>query len=125
MNSAQLCDPVLQPFGGDLIDMLPAALMETWSERSALIEYEAGTHPRALAEALALIELLRLHPSLVSGVILLQLELAGSAEWLLTTDLDFARRHLVEIGGVEIAVLNLAEVVERQFGGLAMLTTLG
>ena len=35
MNSAQLCDPVLRPFGGDLIDKLPAALIETWSERSA------------------------------------------------------------------------------------------
>jgi hypothetical protein len=124
MNSAQLCDPVLRPFGGDLIDKLPAALMETWSERSALIEYEAGTHPRALAEALALIELLRQHPNLLTAVTLLQLELAGSAEWLLTTDLDFARRHLAEIGGVEIAVLNLAEVVERQYGGLAMLAPL-
>jgi hypothetical protein len=78
MNSAQLCDPVLRPFGGDLIDKLPAALIETWSERSALIEYEAGTHPRALAEALALIELLRQHPSLITGVTLLQLDLAGS-----------------------------------------------
>jgi hypothetical protein len=125
MNSAQLCDPVLRPFGGDLIDKLPAALIETWSERSALIEYEAGTHPRALAEALALIELLRQHPSLITGVTLLQLDLAGSAEWLLTTDLDFARRHLDEIGGIELAVLNLAKVVERQFSGLAMLTTLG
>jgi hypothetical protein len=125
MNSAQVCDPLLRPFGGDLIDKLPAALMETWNERSALIEYEAGTHPRALAEALALIELLRQHPSLLTGVAVLQLELAGSNEWLLTTDLDLARRHLVEIGGVEIAVLNLAEVVEHQYGGLAMLTTLG
>ena len=125
MNSAQLCDPVLRPFGADLIDKLPAALIETWSERSALIEYEAGTHPRALAEALALIELLRQHPSLITGVTLLQLDLAGSAEWLLTTDLDFARRHLDEIGGIELAVLNLAKVVERQFSGLAMLTTLG
>jgi hypothetical protein len=44
---------------------------------------------------------------------------------LLTTDLDFARRHLDEIGGIELAVLNLAKVVERQFSGLAMLTTLG
>jgi len=125
MNSAQVCDPLLRPFGGDLIDKLPAALMETWSERSALIEYEAGTQPRALAEALALIELLRHHPSLLTGVTLLQLELAGGAEWLLTADLDFARRHLAEVGGVKIAVLNLAEVLDRQYGGLAMLTTLG
>jgi hypothetical protein len=125
MNSAQVCDPLLRPFGGDLIDKLPAALMETWSERSALIEYEAVTHPRALAEALALIELLRQHPNLLTGVTMLQLELAGGAEWLLTTDLDFARRHLAEVGGVEIAVINLAEVLNRQYGGLAMLTTLG
>lgn len=123
--NAQLCDPILRPFAGNVLARCDAGQLEAFAERAAVLEYSAACKPRALAEAIALLDLLRQHPSLLTGVALLQLELAGSAEWLLTTDLDFARRRLVEIGGIEIAVLNLAEVVNRQYGGLAMLTTIG
>lgn len=61
------CDPILAPFVGDLFDRLDEALLEAWIERSAIIEFDACV-PRALAEALAVIELLRHHPELLRNV---------------------------------------------------------
>jgi hypothetical protein len=62
--SGQLCEPVLRPFVGDVLERLDANQMEAWQERSAILEFEAGL-PRALAEALALLELLRKQPSIL------------------------------------------------------------
>ena len=61
----------------------------------------------------------------LSGVTVLQIELDGGSEWLLTTDLPFARQYISDIGAKEIAVLNLKEVLWEQYGGIATLTTLG
>jgi hypothetical protein len=61
----------------------------------------------------------------VKGVVVLQAEVDGGTEWLLTTDLAFARAHLADIGGREVAVLDPAEVIAAQYGGVAVLGTLG
>ena len=61
----------------------------------------------------------------LSGITVLQIELDGGTEWLLTTDLPFARQHVADIHAKEIAVVNLADVLELQYGGVATLTTLG
>lgn len=121
----QKCDPVLRQFAGDVLDRCDAGQMEAFEERAAVLEFEAGCQPRPLAEAFAVLDLLRQSPWLLTGLVVLQVELDGVAEWLLTSDLPYARQHLADIGGNEIAVLDPAEVLKSQYGGLALLGTLG
>ena len=123
--NAQKCDPVLRPFAGDVLERCDAGQLEAFAERAAVLEFEAGCQPRALAEALAVLDLLRQSPELLTGLVALEIELDGATQWLLTTDLGVARQHLAEIGGVEMAVLDPADVVRAQYGDVAMLGTLG
>lgn len=44
-----------------VIQLLPPLLVELWHERSAIREFDGGL-PRDLAEALALIDVIRLYP---------------------------------------------------------------
>lgn len=118
------CQPALRPFVGDLLDRLDADQMEVWQERSAVIEFDAGLS-RPLAEALALIELLRLHPSVRSSVQVLTAELHGGTQWLLTDSLTHARQVVTAIGGVEVGCHPVADVVREQFGGIAVLGVVG
>ena len=112
------------PILADLLRRLDACQREAYEERAGILAFEAGVD-RPLAEALALLDLIRLQPMALSGVTVLQIELDGGSEWLLTTDLPFARQYISDIGGKEIAVLNLKEVLWAQYGGIATLTTLG
>lgn len=118
----QKCDPVLRPFAGDVLDRCDAGQVE---ERAAILEFEAGIQPRALAEALAVLDLLRQSPWLLTGLVVLEVELDGATQWLLTADLVLTRQYLADIGGNEIAVLDPADVVRAQYGGMALLGTLG
>jgi hypothetical protein len=107
-----------------LVARLDAVQREAFEERAGIIEFDAGLS-RAHAECLALIDLLVRYPQCLTGLVTLQVDLDGATQWLLTTDLIFARRHLADIGAVEIAVLDPAAVVEAQYAGVAMLGTLG
>lgn len=91
-------------------------------EHSAILEFDSGIRPRALAETLALLDVLRLQPSAISGVALLEVELDGGTEWLLATDLDAARAYLAVVGASEIAPHNLRDVLVTQYAGIAALT---
>lgn len=108
----------------DLLGRLDANQLEAYEERSALLEFDAGLD-RPLAEAVGLLDLIRQNPLALSGITVLQIELDGGTEWLLTTDLAFARQHLADIHAKEIALINLANVVAQQYGGVAALTTFG
>jgi hypothetical protein len=108
----------------EMVDRLGADDREAFEERAAIIEYD-GQLPRAHAECLALLEVLRRKVRAVEGLQVLQIELDGGTEWLLTTDLAFARSYLADIGGRDVAVLAPADVVEEQYGGVAVLGTLG
>lgn len=121
----QKCDPVLRPFAANVLERCDEGQLEAWAERAAILEFEAGCQPRALAEALAVLDLLRQSPWLLTGLTVLEVELDGATQWMLTTDLEMARRYLTDIGGSEIAVLNPSDVVKAQYGGVAMLGTLG
>ena len=121
----QKCDPVLRSFVGNVLDRCDAGQLEAFAERAAILEFEAGIQPRALAESLAVLDLLRQSPWLLTGLVVLAVELDGASQWLLTTDLPYARQYLADIGGNEIAVLDPAEVVRAQYGGVALLGTLG
>lgn len=121
----QKCDLVLRPFAANVLERCDEGQLEAWAERAAILEFEAGCQPRALAEALAVLDLLRQSPWLLTGLTVLEVELDGATQWILTTDLEMARRYLTDIGGSEIAVLNPSDVVKTQYGGVAMLGTLG
>lgn len=120
-----LCDPLLLPFASNVLSRLDDAQREHLMERSAILASEAGVQPPALCDALALLEVLRLCPAVLTGLVALEIELNGTGQWLLTTDLDQARDYLCDIGGTEIAVLDPADVVRTQYGGVALLGTLG
>lgn len=115
-------DPLLTPFLGDLPHRLSRGQVERWMEHSAILEFDSGIRPRALAESLALLDLLRLQPSAMTGVALLEVELDGGTEWLLATDLEAARAYLAVVGASEIAPRDLREVLVTQYGGIATLT---
>lgn len=108
----------------DLLRRLDPDVREEFEERAGIIEFDANL-PRAHAESLALLDVLRRHPSVLTGVTVLQIELDGETQWLLTTDVSFARQHLADIGGTEIGVRDLAEVIHEQYSGIAWLTTGG
>jgi len=104
--------------------LLDPCQREDFEERAGIIEYD-GKRPRGHAECLALLDLLHRNPAVLSGITVLQIELDGGTQWLLTTDLSYARCYLADVGGNEIAVRNLSDVLLTQYGGIAVLTTLG
>ena len=112
------------PLVAELVALLDASQREAWEERAAIMQFDGGL-TRGHAEALAMLDLLRRHPSVLCGVTVLEIELDGGTEWLLTTDLPYARRYVSDVGGNEIAVCQLADVLLTQYGGVALLTTLG
>ena len=116
--------PPLDPVVANAVDRLDAGLRELFEERAGIREHD-GRMDRPLAEALALIDVLVLYPAALTGLIVLQVELDGSTEWVLTGDPDYARQHLADIGAVELAVLDPADVVRAQFGDVAVLAVLG
>ena len=112
------------PLVAELVEHLDAIQREDFEERAGIMQFD-GQLPRGHAECLALLDLLCRHPSVLSGVTVLQIELDGGTEWLLTTDLQHARRYVTNVGGNEIAVHQLADVLLAQYGGIAVLSTLG
>jgi hypothetical protein len=110
------------PLVVELLTCLDDDLREDFEERAGIMEVD-GQLPRGHAECRALLDVLHRHP--FTGISVLQIELDGGTEWLLTTDLTYARRYLADVGGHEIAVRNLADVLLTQYGGIAVLNTLG
>ena len=108
----------------EIADSLDDTLREAFEERAGIIEFDAKT-PRAHAECLALLDVLRRNPAALSGVTVLQVEIENGTRWLLTTDLQHARQHCAEIGAREIGVVDLANVLEQQYRGLAVLSVPG
>ena len=106
----------------EIVSQLNPDLLEDFQERAGIMEFDAQL-PRAHAEALALLDLLRRYPNALSGVTVLEVEWSGSTEWMLTTDITTARQHISTTGGKEIGTVDLADVINQQYGGMAMLTT--
>jgi hypothetical protein len=112
------------PLVAELVTRLDDALREDFEERAGIMEVD-GQLPRGHAECCALLDVLHRHPAALTGISVLQIELDGGTEWLLTTELTYARRYVADVGGHEIAVRNLADVLLTQYGGVAVLSTLG
>ncbi len=108
----------------DMIAGLDAEQREEFEERAGIIEFD-GKVPRAHAECLALLNVLRRHPAVLTGVTVLKIELNGKTQWLLTIDPDVAHRQMADIGGIRIetSVVDLAAVIRKEYDGVAMLKT--
>ena len=94
---------------------------EAFEERAAIVQYD-GHVDRAQAERLAVLDVLA-HYGLPCLVHLLRVDIAGSTDWVLTTDVEVARAALTELGGEHIVELPADKVVRCQFGDLAVLGT--
>jgi hypothetical protein len=115
--------PPLDALVADVVGRFNASLREAFEERAGIIEFDAGL-PRAHAECLALIGVL-LHQPNLTGLVALEVEQAGTRQWLLTTDLALARRVAGRQGAAEIAVLDPLEVLRTRCGGVSMLVPAG
>jgi hypothetical protein len=113
----------LDPLVADMVNVLDDNQCEDFEERAGIIEFDAML-PRGHAECLALLDVLRRHPAVLTGVITLRIELNGAPRCLLTTDVNHARTKLADIGGVELGIRDLAKLIKEQFEGVAMLTTI-
>ena len=112
----------MEPLVAQLVDQLDASDREEFEERAAIMEFEAE-HSRDHAECLAMLDVLCRHPAAVTGVTVMQVEIGGAMQWLLTTDIQLAREHLAYLGGSERGVVELATVIDRYCRGIAVLTT--
>ncbi|SFM74357.1 hypothetical protein [Nitrosomonas communis] len=109
----------LNPLVADIVSTLDPNLREDFEERAAIMEFEANME-RAHAECLALIDLLRRHPSVLIGVTFLKIEVNGTTQHQLASDLDLAHQLIANSGGEEVAILDLANVLNLHYSGVAM-----
>ncbi|GHD81392.1 hypothetical protein ACFSQE_01175 [Vogesella fluminis] len=94
---------------------------EAFEERAAIAQYD-GNLDQEQAERLACLDILATY-GLPYPVQLLQVEMAGSTDWVLTTDVESARSRLSELGGRHIVEVSVDDTVQCQFGDLAVLGT--
>ena len=114
---------LIDPIVADLLARLNDNIREQFEERAAIMEFDAH-FPRRLAECLGLLDILGRNLTGLSGVTAMQIELDEQTQWIATTNLNYARRQLTDIHAIELDVLDLRTVIEEQYGGIAMLTTL-
>jgi len=109
-----------------LVTKLDENLREDWEYRASVMEFDALL-PRGHAECLAMIDLLCRYPEVLqaksTGIVVLQVEIDGATQYLLSCESNVARDYLVDVNGKEICTANLADVIEEQYNGLALLTT--
>lgn len=56
-----ICTPPIDPVVASMVKRLPEHLQELWQERAAIRQYDGG-QSRELAEAMALHDVVRMHP---------------------------------------------------------------
>ena len=106
----------------DLLERLEPERRYEFEERAGAIEFDSGV-PRDEAEALGLIDLLRTHPGALLGLTALEVEHDGHIQFVITNDLGSVDRRLGS--GAMAHIVDLADVVRTQFGGLAVIHQLG
>ena len=104
-----------------IVSQFDAQRREAFEERAAIVQFD-GNVGREQAERLACLDILANH-GLPCPVRLLQVEMAGSTDWVLTTDVEVAKAALAELGGKHIVEVPVDDTVQCQFGDLAVLGT--
>jgi uncharacterized membrane-anchored protein len=108
----------------DLLDRLTTQLQEEFQQRVEQLEFKAD-YPHRLQDCIDLVEAIRRNLASQIHITCLRVELDGSTEFVLATDLKYARKHLADIRAEVIAEESIEEVIEKQYGGIAALTFLG
>lgn len=110
-----------EPLVADLVSRLSDSLREDFEERAAIVEYEANT-PRAHAQCLALIDVLRRNPTALLGIESLLVELEGCQYVALATSQDNLLDRLGSTGPAVIRRVDLGGYVRQQCDGVALVT---
>ena len=104
-----------------IVNQFDANRREAYEERAAIVQYD-GNVEREQAERLAVLDVLATC-GLPCPVRLLQVEMVGSTDWVLTTDVEHTKTTLSELGGKHIVEQPVDVVVREQYGDLAVLGT--
>ena len=110
----------IDPLVAEMTELLDGNLREAFEERAAIIEFDAGL-PRAHSECLALLSVLKGNPASLTGVLALYVKVGGAYAWLVTTDVEHARKYLTAKAGEQLAVVDLGFVLNESFSGMAVL----
>ena len=104
-----------------IVNQFDANRREAFEERAAIAQYD-GNLDQEHAERLACLDILATY-GLPCPVQLLRVDIAGSTDWVLTTDVEATTATLTELGGTDIVEVSADEVVRQQYGDLAVLGT--
>lgn len=106
-----------------IVGLLDPNRYECFAERAGILEFEARM-ARVEAERQALIQTLARYgfPNTPS-VWLLQINVDDRVQWVLTANEVGTRRQLADRGFTDVTAVDLADVLHRQFGNEAWLTT--
>jgi len=102
----------VNPIVDFLLSRLTPDLREAFEERAGIMQFEAG-HARELAEALAMLEVIRTNPLAVSGLVALDILLDGEPLTIVTADLPWAHQHLQDCHARVVAPIDLVNAVRR------------
>ena len=105
----------MEPFVAEIIEHLDENLRELFEERAAIMEFDAGLG-RAHAECLALLGVLYRYPSVLTGVIAIEIDEQGQRRWMLTSDMSSVA------GPAVLRKAEVAEVLREHFDGIAAMT---
>lgn len=111
------------PLVAEIVERFPAELRFEFEERAAIMEFDADLE-RAHAECLALIEVLRQDPSLLSGVVVVTFQRDEMTDWLLVSNQAAAQSAIDQLGGAIVEIRSPLDILHEQFNGVALLTPL-
>jgi hypothetical protein len=106
----------MEPFVAEIIEHLDENLRELFEERAAIMEFDAGLG-RAHAECLALLGVLYRYPSVLTGVIAIEIDEQGQCRWMLISSDMSASTDLAVLRKAEVA-----DVLREHFDGIAAMT---
>ncbi len=112
----------LHPIVEALVSSLDDNLREAFEERAGILQFEAGS-PRELAEPLALLDVVRMNPLALAGVVCLGARVAGARVFAIAAQEARGKAALTALGGTRAAPVDLAVAV-ASLGGAARLTAL-
>lgn len=104
----------------ELVQQLKATHREDYEERAAIMQFE-GELDRKLAEALALLDVLKRYPDALLVLDLWVLTRSGETRYLLSQRDRLSADRLKAIGYAVSAPSSLEALLVAQFGGTAML----
>jgi hypothetical protein len=112
------------PLVATLINSFDDETRQTFDVQTTAIQ-QAGGITHGHAECLALLSILHTRPTLLTGLSVLAMTLDGATQWVLTSDVIYARQQLEEAGATDLEEIDPALVIRRQYNDLAMLSTFG